>query len=157
MNSDPKQSRLKRLAISIVTRSLVTIVAASFLATLLPIRTASAKKSTMACCVGKTASHCHAGTKTKKPAAHDHSSDSSNPAFKAAAVQQPCHSDCCACSASSRQQKREGAAAQTIARQGSPFSTGLPAANNSATFHATESWSQTSPRGPPTSFVQQLT
>ena len=156
MNSDPKQSRLKRFTISIVTRCLATLVAVSFLATLLPIQTASAKKSTMACCVGKTASHCHAGVKAKKPAAHDHSSDSSNPAFKAAAVQQPCHSDCCACSASSRQQKREGAAAQTIARHGSPFPTCLLAANGSAVNHANENWNQTSPRGPPTSFLQQL-
>jgi hypothetical protein len=153
MNSDPKQSRSKRFTIAIVTRCLATIVAASFLATLLPIYSASAKSS-MACCVGKTSSHCHVDLKAKKPAAHDHSSDSSNGAFKVTAAQQLCHSDCCACFLSSRQQRRDGVAAATIARHSSPFTTRLSATTHSAVFHANERRTQTSPRGPPFFFQQ---
>jgi hypothetical protein len=152
MNSDPKQSRSKRLTIAIVSRCLATIVAASFLATLLPIYSASAKSS-MPCCIG-TASHCHVDLKAKKPAAHDHSSDSSNGAFKVAAAQQLCHSDCCVCFLSSRQQRRDGSAAATISRHSSPFTTRLHATTHSAVFHANERRTQTRPRGPPPFFQQ---
>lgn len=152
MKLDPEKSTLRRFTISVVSRCLALLVALSFLSTLVFIGSASAKQSTPACCVGKTADHCHSSVKSKKAAGHDHSSNPSSPAVKA--IEQQCHSDCCACVASSRQQKRDGASVQAVARHGSLFATCSLAENAVAFFLSNQSWAQISPRGPPTFILQ---
>ena len=133
-------------------RLLAFVVALSFMAALVPLGAASAKTATtMACCAGKQADHCPSGAKARKTAAapkHTHETDSSAPAFTTA--HKACHSDCCACVASSsRQQKREKAATESIARNVSPL-VSLPSYENSASlFTINEKWAHISPRGPP--------
>jgi len=157
MKLDPKENRFRRLAVSIVSRLLASVVALSFFAILVPVGTASAENETiMACCVGKKAGHCHSGLGSKKSAQeHDHNtvvaeedqSASSAPAFRSA-VRNSCHSDCCACLASSRQQKREPGTAQ-VARRHSPYKIFSHHTARTALFSSTEIWAQISPRGPP--------
>jgi hypothetical protein len=164
MNSDPKENRLRRLAISIVSRLLACIVALSFLATLLPIGSVSATEATiMACCVGKTAGHCESGLASKKSAPqHDHNTivadadntDSHNAsqhsAAESTAVRNPCPSDCCACSVSTvRQQNRDRGAAQAKLRFSTPLRILSKSDRQPSIFSSSEDWDQTSPRGPP--------
>src|SRR5262245_16912924 len=50
-----------------VTRPFVALtIVLSFVATLIPVASASLTKSTMACCAGKTAGHCDSGIAAKK-------------------------------------------------------------------------------------------
>jgi len=57
--------RSRRVTLS---RLVAMTLALSFVATLLPIASASSdKSSTMACCAGKTAGHCDSGIAAKKP------------------------------------------------------------------------------------------
>lgn len=139
-------------------RLLAFVVALSFMAALVPLGAASAKTAaTMACCVGKQADHCPSGIKAKKTAAapkHNHETDPSAPAFTT--THKSCHSDCCACVASaSRQQRREKAATESIARSVSPL-VSLPSYEHSASLFTTnESWARISPRGPPACFLRR--
>jgi hypothetical protein len=136
----------------LVVRLLAFVVALSFMAALVPLGIVSAKTATtMACCVGKQADHCPSGLKARKTAAHQHrhDADSSAPAFKTITARNSCHSDCCACVTSSRQQKRERAAPQSIVRHTSPLATLGYDANAASLFSANEKRTQISPRGPP--------
>jgi len=165
MNSDPKQSRLKRVTIAIVSRCLATVVAASFLATLLPIYRASAKS--MACCVGKTASHCHSGLTSEESSPRPNhntivATDDTDPSLRgentsrrsaaeSTAVRNLCHSDCCACSVSTvrQQQKRERATAQAKVHHDLPLRISSRSENIASVVSSDGYWAQTSPRGPP--------
>jgi len=131
----------------VAVRLVASIVAMSFLAALLPLAKVSAANSTMACCIGKKESHCHASTKSKQAAGHDHSTDPANPAFKSA-LKTLC-SDCCACSVSTRQQNREKGRAQPVVRLVAPAVVvanfdGRPIPSTSG-----QKRGQISPRGPP--------
>jgi hypothetical protein len=139
----------RRIVTSVIVRLLAFVVALSFLATLLPLANVSAASSTMACCIGKKEeeSHCHASAKAKKAAAHDHSTDSSKPAFKSA-FKARC-SDCCACSVANQQQKRERGTAQPVARLTSPLAVPSRYASRNLVLSSNDVWAQISPRGPP--------
>ena len=134
-----------RIVTRVIVRLLAFVVAMSFLAALLPLAKVSAASSTMACCVGKEESHCHASAKAKKAAAHDH--DSSKPVFQSA-INKACHSDCCACSVSTQQQKRERGTAQPIARFTSS-TVRSHAPGETLVFSSSDLWAQINPRGPP--------
>lgn len=142
-----------RIVTRVIARLLAFVVALSFLATLLPLaQVSAAASSTMACCIGKKEeeSHCHASAKAKKAATHDHSTDSSKPAFKSA-VQNLC-SDCCACSISTRQQ-REKDKAQPVVKLVAPGVVVAKFFASSVSFSAKQTWAQISPRGPPSFLV----
>lgn len=49
-----------------ISASVAITIALSFIATVVPVASASFKSSTMACCVGKTAGHCDSGIAAKK-------------------------------------------------------------------------------------------
>jgi len=151
MISDSTENRFRRLAISVVSRSLAAFIALSFLATLLPIQIASAEKSTRACCVGKAADHCRAAVKSKKSAASHNHGNPSNPAFKSSAIRNLCDSGCCACSASTRQQKRETGTAQTAGLHTFPSVTFSQYVSKNSPSLSNSYSEQTSPRGPPAS------
>jgi hypothetical protein len=136
----------RRIAAWVIVRLLAFVVALSFPATLLPLAKVSAASSTMACCVGKKESHCHASAKAKKAAEHEHSTDTSNPAFQTA-VRNLC-SDCCACSVSTQQQREKGKA-QPVARTVAPAVVALNLGGRPIPFSSSHVWEQTSPRGPP--------
>ncbi|HEY2962694.1 MAG TPA: hypothetical protein VGJ37_09790 [Pyrinomonadaceae bacterium] len=137
MNSDPHENRHRRLAIAIASRCLAAIIAFSFLATLLPAGTAAAK-SIMACCKGQAAGHCHASIKTKK----------------SASISAPCHPDCCSSIAAAQQQKRERAIAPPVAKLVVPFVVLSQTTTVTPLLSSPDEWNQTSPRGPPASFLQ---
>lgn len=139
----------RRIVARLVIRLLALFVALSFPVALLPLVRVSAASSTMACCIGKKEeeSHCHASAKAKKAAAHNHSTDASKPAFQSA-VHNPCHSDCCACSTSTRQQ-REKVRTQTVARPVAPTLVAARFEVRSVVVSSKHEWAQTSPRGPP--------
>jgi hypothetical protein len=82
----------------------------------------------------------------------DGESTSSRLAAESFTLSQPCHSDCCACVGSARQQKRQPIA-QAIARYGSTFDERLRFNNHSHFFSSNKDWEQTSPRGPPANFL----
>jgi hypothetical protein len=138
----------RRIVTGLTIRLIAFVVALSFGATLLPLANVSAASSTMACCIGKKEeeSHCHASAKAKKAAAHDHSTDSSKPVFKAA-VKNSC-SECCACSVSTRQQ-REKDKAQPVVRLVAPSVVPANFFTSSVSFSASQTWALVSPRGPP--------
>lgn len=145
----------------LVIRLLAAIVALSFPAALLPIASVAAEPATMACCVGKKAGHCDSGLASKNSAPqHDHNtvvaeedeSGSSASSFRSA-VRNSCHSDCCACLTSTRQQKREPGATQ-VARHDSPYKTSSHYRARTSLFSSERNWAQVSPRGPPTSLQQ---
>jgi hypothetical protein len=138
----------RRIVTTVAVRLLALVVALSFLAALLPLAKVSAAEATMACCVGKKENHCHASAKSKKAAGHEHTTDPSNPAFKSA-LKNPC-SDCCACSVSTRQQKRERGAAQAVARFTPPATVSSRSTNDALLVSLNDMWAQISPRGPPT-------
>jgi hypothetical protein len=106
----------------------------------------------MACCIGKkAANHCHANLKTKQSAAgHDHNVPS-GPAFDTVSSGHSCHSDCCACFFSSRQQKRERGTVQPIARYTPPTVVVSDSADVPAVVPVNDDWQLTTPRGPPAS------
>jgi len=133
MRPDPNENRMKRFVIAITTRLLAAFIALSFLATLLPAG-AVAAQSIMACCRGKSASHCHIGFKPTKQ-----TSVSSN----------PCHSNCCVCCAPAQQTKREQLAVQTIVNLLSPRAVLKPSSSGVAVFLTNDKWTTMSPRGPP--------
>ena len=137
----------RRIVARLTIRLLAFVVALSFLAALLPLAKVSAASSTMACCIGKEESHCHASAKSKKAASHDHTAEPSGPSVKSA-VKNPC-SDCCACSVANQQQRRERAAAQPIARITPPVAVPSRYASRTIVFSSTDVWAQISPRGPP--------
>jgi hypothetical protein len=132
MRSDPLENRYRRIAITIASRCLAAIIALSFLATLLPAGTAAAK-SIMACCKGQAAGHCHASIKLKKSAS-----------FNA-----PCHSDCCAFTATAQQQKREVALARPGAKLIEPFVVRSQVITAISLASSADKSNHTSPRGPP--------
>jgi hypothetical protein len=127
-------------------RLLALVVALSFPAALVPLAKVSAAGSTMACCVGKKENHCHASAKSKQAAGHEHTSDSSNPAFKSA-LKARC-SDCCACAVSTRQQREKGKA-QLVARLAAPPVAVQSSDERSILFSSSQKWAPISPRGPP--------
>jgi hypothetical protein len=132
MNVDPKENRLRRFTVFIVSRCLATILAVSFLATLLPAGTAAAK-SIMACCKGQATGHCHAGFKSKK----------------SRSISSPCHSDCCASSTAAQHQKRERGTVQLALRPAAPFAVIFPTTSSAPVFAVNDKGTQISPRGPP--------
>lgn len=164
MTFDPKENRLRRLAISVASRLLACLVAVSFLAFLAPVGTASAEKETpMACCVGKKAGHCESSLSSKKSAPqHDHntivadenethSHDSSQrSAAESTAVRNPCNPDCCAVTSTVRsQQKRERGTVQVKVQHSAPAAILFVTGNTPSSVSATDYWAQISPRGPP--------
>jgi hypothetical protein len=168
MNLDTKEYRLRRLAISIVSRLLACLVALSFFAILVPVGAASAEQEKlMACCVGKKAGHCDSGLTSKKSAPqHDHntivadadqtgSHDSSlRTAAESTAVRNPCNPDCCgAVSTAKPQQKRERGTAQAKVRY-QPSARIFFASEHTLSFVSLAGYlSQISPRGPPAFFL----
>jgi hypothetical protein len=123
---------MKRFVISITARSLAAFIALSFLATLLPAGAVVAQ-SVMACCRGKSASHCHSGINSKK----------------SASISQPCHSDCCAYFAPAKQQKHERGTPQPIAKLLSPRAVLKPSSSGITILSTNDQWAKISPRGPP--------
>ena len=119
-----------------VERPLVAItIALSFIATLIPVASASlTKSSTMACCVGK-AGHCESGIAAKRvpppksepmcglhgaemesdgitivaepvtETPHSHKTNSSQPSAGSKSFGKPCHMDCASCAASAARQQ----------------------------------------------------
>lgn len=81
----------------------------------------------------------------------DGESTSSRLAAESFTLSQPCHSDCCACVGSARQQRQP--IAQTIARYGSPFDERSRFNSHPHFFSSNTNWEQTSPRGPPVNFL----
>ena len=139
MRPDSQENRMKRFVIAITTRSLAAFIAVSFLATLLPAG-AVAAKSIMACCAGKSASHCHSDFKSKTTAS----------------VSNPCPSDCCTCCAPAQQTRRERTAAQPIVKLASPTVVHSFVVNFTRLVRSREEWTRVNPRGPPTNFVEQI-
>jgi hypothetical protein len=137
-----------RIVVRVTARLLAIVVAISFLAALLPLANVTSASSTMACCIGKKEeeSHCHASAKAKKAAAHDHSTESTNPAFKSA-VKSRC-ADCCACSVSARQHREKGKA-QLVAKLVVPAVVVAKLDGRPILFSSNHTWAQISPRGPP--------
>jgi hypothetical protein len=136
MKADKDENRIKRIVISITSRLLAAFIALSFLAMLLPAG-AGAAQSIMACCRGKSASHCHAGL---KPA-------------RTTSLGNACRSDCCTCCAPAQQTKRERFTAQPIVKLASPV-VARSFAVDFDTFAVTHrGWVPVSPRGPPTFFI----
>jgi hypothetical protein len=133
-------------------RLLSILVVLSSLAMLFPMGLVAAKPATMACCIGKKeANHCHAKLKSNQTAAgHDHSAPS-GPAFETVTSRHPCHSDCCACFFSSRQQKRERGTVQPIARYVPPTVVVSDSTYVPAVAPAIDDYQLTAPRGPPAS------
>lgn len=130
-------------------RLLSILVVLSSLAMLFPVGLATAQPATMACCAGKKeANHCHAKLKTNQPAAgHSHN----GPAFETVTSRHACHSDCCACFFSSREQKRERGTVQPIARYVPPTLVVSDSTYVPAVTPATDEYQITTPRGPPAS------
>ena len=95
-------------------------------------------------------------SQTEHSHSHSQSADtnSSRPAAQSASLSKPCRMDCGAClSGSSRTQKRDRVAVETIALRSSS-----PAFTDrfnylSLSFSSNEDWKQTSPRGPPADLV----
>jgi hypothetical protein len=139
MTPDPNENRIKRFAIKIATRSLAAFIAVSFLATLLPAGTIAAQ-SIMACCRGKSVSHCHSGFKPKKTTS----------------ISNSCHSDCCACCAPAQQTKRERSTAQPVVKLASPVVVPSPFVNIVPLVFRSDEWAPVSPRGPPAFLVEQI-
>lgn len=179
MKLDPKQNRLLSLAMLITSRLLVTIVALSLIAMLVPIGSASAGKSnTMTCCIGKHAGHCDSRLTAKKPPpqpkpepicglkpaaevndgitifaepAGAESPDSSSPAAGTASISKPCPMDCCASAGSSRQQKRDRASARSTTPHNLPLTTFWRPETPRPTIASHEAFERARPRGPPIS------
>lgn len=164
MTLDPKEYRLRRLAISIASRLLACLVALSFFAMLAPIGAVSAEQqAVMACCVGKKAGHCESSLAAKKsPPQHDHntivadedeqhSHDSSQrSAAESTAVRTPCNPECCATTSTVRpQQKRERGTVQQKVQHHAPAAILFDSDNTPAPVSSTDYWAQISPRGPP--------
>jgi hypothetical protein len=133
MRSDPSENRYRRIALTIASRCLAAIIALSFLTTLLPAGTAAAK-SIMACCKGKAAGHCHATVKFKQNAT----------------ISAPCHSDCCAFTATAQKQKRGLAIARPGAKLVEPFAVRSQAIIAISLTSSADESNYASPRGPPT-------
>jgi hypothetical protein len=91
----------------------------------------------MACCKGQAAGHCHALIKTKK----------------SASITAPCHTDCCASTALAQQQKRERATVRLAAKLVVPFLAIQQTPIVTFLFSSADKSNQTSPRGPPASFL----
>ena len=155
---------------------LCLFVAASFVAPLVPI--ASASSDTMPCCVDKAAGHCDSGIAPKKivqpppepmcgldnsqsaddandpitivaEPSHKESS-SSEPAVELDSVSKPCQMECSACAAgTSRQQRRERSIIEPISHLNPSLSTHSIFENLSFSYSSNEDWEHTSPRGPP--------
>ncbi len=163
MKLDPKEYRLRRLAIAIASRLLACVVALSFFAMLAPIGVASAETETvMACCIGKKAGHCDSALSAKKSAPeHDHNTivaddtDSSlRTAAESTAVRNPCNPECCATTGTARsQQKRERGTAQAKIRYHAPAGILFDTDNTPASVSSSDYWAQISPRGPPVSLL----
>ena len=168
MKLDPHENRFRRLTIAIVSRLLACLVALSFVATLVPVGTASAEKeAVMACCIGKKAGHCETALSSKKSAPqHDHntivadadethSHDSSlRSAAESTAVRNPCNPDCCATTSTARsQQKRDRGTNQAKVQNHAPAAVLVVARNTPSSVSANDYWAQISPRGPPSSLL----
>ena len=139
MNTDSHENRLRRFVISVTTRLLAAFMVLSFLATLLPVGSVAAK-SIMACCAGKSASHCHASLKPNKTNS----------------VSDSCRSDCCVCCAPARQAKRERITPQPIVKLALPTVVASTFANITVAVPARAGWAPVAPRGPPAFFVEQI-
>ena len=140
-------------------------VAISFFATLVPI--ASASHEGMPCCVGKEAGHCDSGITAKEVlppsepmcgldsitivAGPSHKEvETTSHAAKSTSVSKPCQMECGACaSASSRQQKRERAIAESKGRYTPSSSSVSRVEDLPIVFTSIEDWSRINPRGPP--------
>jgi hypothetical protein len=122
-------------------RSVAAVVALSFFAMIVPVMSVSfATDSTMACCAGKSAGHCDSALKLAKPKPKPepmcgHKSEpvdddvtvvaeeiqaSSEPAVTPSSIGKPCHTDCCASVARSKQSKRERVSLRPSAPQKRP-------------------------------------
>lgn len=164
MRREAQENRVKRFVIAITTRSLAAFIALSFLATLLPAGVFAAK-TTMACCAGKAAGHCHSGLPVKESTpAHDHniivaeSNDSSNAetasqrsVAETTAVRRSCNSDCCACSVSTvrQQQKRQRGTVQAKVHYHAPVLVLAETKERPLNVSSHDEGTQVSPRGPP--------
>lgn len=186
MKADPKNFRLRSLAIFVASRLLVAIVALSFFATLLSIGAAADASGTMPCCVGKTEGHCDSGLLTPKPPEPDpepmcgltspvkaagvvvadkadtesqvshHSSSSTIPAIESPAVEQQCQMECGACATATSRHKREKSVILARTAHIAPSITIERRDDTTILFSSNRNWTPTSPRGPPASLLSSL-
>jgi hypothetical protein len=136
MSWNSQRNRLRSFTSSLVSRFFAVLILSSFAVALLPIVSASAEKSSMPCCAGKSAAHCDSGLTTHKAPAPepepmcgltapsvDHAvtivaepvenetqtlaeSPSTHPAAESASVEQPCPMSCGACTTAASREQK---------------------------------------------------
>src|SRR5690349_4011874 len=122
--------------LAITQRLLAAFVALTFLAALLPAG-AFAAQSIMACCRGKSASHCHAGFKPTRTTS----------------IGSSCCLDCCTYCSPAQQTRRERNAPQPVVKLVSPPVVSSPVVTINADAVPREDCVSLNPRGPPACFV----